>query len=263
MIDLKSLPKGPNLRAPRIVLYGPAKIGKSTFAAHAPNPVFIDIEGGLDFIDTTKYKPSNLDDIIVFINSLASEDHEFRTLVIDSADWLEDLIFRKVAESKGKENIEDIPWGQGYSLALDHWRLVLNALDDLREQKNMNIILLAHVETKEHKDPSTENYFVYTPKLHGKTTKGDNSLGLITEWSDVLIFADYKVYVEKERNGYQATTKVHGRGERVLYTAEMPRFKAGNRYGLPEELEFSWEAFSGALREAFQAKRNPQQSEAA
>ena len=52
---LDSIQSGKENRPPRIMIYGAEGVGKSTFAASAPNPVFIQTEDGLGEIDCCKF----------------------------------------------------------------------------------------------------------------------------------------------------------------------------------------------------------------
>ena len=93
-INLKSLRKGSIARPPRIILYGTHGVGKSSFAAQADRPVFIQTEEGLDALNVTAFPLArSYDEVMEAIGSLYSEDHEFGTVVLDSADWMEQLIF--------------------------------------------------------------------------------------------------------------------------------------------------------------------------
>ena len=92
-ISLSSLRKTGVARPPRIVVYGTHGIGKSTFAANAPAPVFIQTEEGLDAINVDAFPLcTSYEEMVDAIGALASEDHEFATVVVDSADWAEQLI---------------------------------------------------------------------------------------------------------------------------------------------------------------------------
>lgn len=122
----------------RSMLYGTHGVGKSTFGAMSEKPVFIQTEDGLGGIDCERFPlAERFAEVINALAALYSEEHAYRTVVIDSLDWLERLIWIKVAEDRGVESIEDIGYGKGYVFALTCWREVLAGLDALRKDRGM------------------------------------------------------------------------------------------------------------------------------
>lgn len=116
--DLSSITRGKRLRAPKIVVYGPPKIGKSTFAASAPSAVGILTEEGLDNIDVAAFPVAKTyEDVLAAITTLANDAHEFNSVFVDSLDWLEPLILGKICRENGVDNIEKIGYGKGYGTA--------------------------------------------------------------------------------------------------------------------------------------------------
>lgn len=221
-------------KPPRILLYGPQKIGKSTFGSMAEAPVFIQTEDGLDGIDVPRFPlASSFQQVMGYITELATARHDRKTLVVDSVDWLEPLIWKQVAEENGKPNIEAIGYGKGYTMALDLWREYISALNYLRDAIGMTIVQIAHAEIKRFDSPDTDSYDRYHIKLH----KGASSL--LAEHSEIILFANYYVGIKKEDAGFnKKKAKAIGGEERILYTEERPAFIAGNRYGLPSEIPF-------------------------
>lgn len=234
----------PVKRAPRITLYGTAGIGKSTFASLAPKPLFLDIEDGLDNLDVPRLRCRSFPDVMEALRALYTDEHEYKTIVLDSADWLEALIFKDVCREHKVSNIEEVAkgFGKGYTFALGHWNQLLTALTSLRNHKNMAIILLAHNQVKRYDDPMTDSYDRHKLKLNDKAS------ALVTEWSDCLLFANYKTYIDKSDGGFNKEIKKgKGHGERVMYTSEKPSFFAKNRYGLPDELAFNWKELTNNI----------------
>ena len=248
-ISLASLKKTGVARPPRIVLYGVHGIGKSTFAAGAPSPVFIPTEEGLDAVDATAFPLcKSFEDIMDSIGALASEDHDFATVVIDSADWAEQLVHKKVASDNNVATIDAIGYGRGYKAAVDYWKQMLEGLDYLRNDKNMQVILLAHSQVKRFDDPLTDPYDRYQLDLH------HGSASVVSEWCDILMFANQQYTTVKSDVGFnQKVTRAVGTGSRVLYTQERPGWSAKSRWALPDTLPLDYGKFAEALGQSMNA----------
>jgi|SRR5882672_2884063 len=242
-VSLASLKRGRNVRPPRIVIYGPHGLGKSSFGASAPAPVFIQTEDGLGTLDVTSFPlAQTFADVNGALSTLYTDDHEFSTVVIDSADWLEPLIWKETCALHGKADIEEFGYGKGYGFALDQWRSVLSGLNALRDTKNMASIVTAHCQIKRFDSPEVEPYDRYTPKLHNSAS------ALLQEWADAVFFTNWKTVIQKEDVGFnKKVARGVTTGQRMMYTTEKPAYLAKNRYSLPEEMDLSWQAFADAL----------------
>lgn len=263
---LEKIHTGPRHSPPRLLIYGTEGIGKSTTAAQAPDPIFIPTEDGLDQIDCASFPLANkLEDVESAIQALLHDKHEFESVVIDSVDWLERLIWDALCEQYGVSSIEKVDGGyaKGYTHALTPWRKVLNDLNALRNQRGMCVILLAHAKVETFADPEHAAYDRYSPRLHKHAT------ALITEWADAVLFATRKIITKTESGGGgfgRDRTIAAGLGkdggERVIRTVGSPACVAKNRYGLPAELPLSWSALMQALTSdtGASAQNDPSQS---
>ncbi len=225
------------------MLYGTHGIGKSTFAACAPKPVFIQTEDGLGEIECDKFPlTTTFDQAVQALSELYSEKHSYRTVVIDSVDWLERLIWNEVCRKRNVESIEDIGYAKGYVFALTQWREFLEGLSALRSEKGMMIVLIAHARIERFQNPETDSYDRYVPRLHRLASQ------VLQEWCDEVLFATFKVYTKQTEEGFdRKRTQGIGTGERIVRTVERPAHMAKNRLNLPEEMPLDWNVYAQHL----------------
>jgi hypothetical protein len=238
--DLKSIRKNDAMAAPRIMVYGVEGIGKSTFGAGAPNPIYILTEDGLGSLNVNHFPlATSFQDVMDAIATLYKENHAFETVVIDSLDWLEAIIQREI---EAKYDAKDLAYGKGSLIAAERWREILDGLNALRNDKGMAVILIAHTTIKRFDSPEVEPYDRYQPKLQ------ERSNAVVREWCDAVLFANYKTIVKKDDVGFnQTNNRGISTGERLLFTSERPAYMAKNRYNMPESIPLSWEAFEQAI----------------
>lgn len=232
--------KGRQVVPRRTLLYGVHGIGKSTWAAAAPECLILNLEDGLNDIDCQRTEHlTTLEQVNDALRWLGTQQHSFKTVAIDSIDWLESIIHAEVAKAAGKNSIADIGYGVGYKQALTHWDKITFALDWLRSEKQMGVILLAHCAVKKHSDPEQDSYDRYQPALH------DLASAFLMEWCDEVLFASYRTYVRKEDLGFNKERAIAiGGTERYIRTQETAAALAKNRLSMPAEIEFSWSAYA-------------------
>jgi hypothetical protein len=228
----------------RTLVYGTHGIGKSTFGAMADAPIFIQTEDGLAAIECERFPLARrYADVIAALGELYSQPHEYRTLVLDSLDWLERLIWADVCEKRGVESMEDIPYGKSYVFALTQWREVLAGLDALRNERGMNIVPIAHAQIERFANPETDTYDRYSPRLQKQAS------ALVQEWCDEVLFATYKVHTKTVNEGFdRKRVQGIGTGERIVRTTERPAHVAKNRLGLPEEIPLDFRIYAAFVR---------------
>jgi len=233
---------------PRIVIYGPHGVGKTTFACSSSRPIVIRTEDGLGTLSTPAFPlASDLSEVSGAIDALRSEDHKYRTVVVDSVDWLEPLVWSAVCREHNVTNIESVGggFGKGYVAADERWKWFLDSLTALRT-RGMTVILIAHSEIRRFDAPDTEPYDRYQPKLHKRAS------ALVQEWADVIGFAHLDVFTQKTDTGFnKKVTRGTTTGARILSLHEQPAYLAKTRYPLPESVPLEWPAFSEVLRAAY------------
>lgn len=227
---------------PRLLIHGVEGVGKSSFAAQLPNPIFINIEDGLGGIEANAFPvPETFEQVIEQLDAIGEGHYPCDSVVIDSIDWLQELIFEHTARIGGQPDIEAFGYGKGYVKAMDDWSSVLMRLEALRDQGKI-VCLLAHSQVKTFNSPITDSYDTYGIKLH-KT-----SAGKLSEWADIVGFAIFEVFTKTEKGGFNKETKKGvGTGKRILHVNERPAFSAKNRYGIEGEIELSVPALMAAI----------------
>lgn len=236
-------------KAQKVLLYGVQGLGKTTFGATFEKPILVRTEDGAGAIDSPAFPLINsYADMVAVINTLHGV-HGFKSLVIDSLDWLEPLVWAETCRLNGQDNIESFGYGKGYLAADSQWRFLMGGIDSLRITKGMTLVLIAHTEIKTFQSPEVDPFDRYQIKLHKR------AFGLWQEWADMVLFTNYKTRIETAEAGFNKEAKRGvGTGERIIYTEERPAFLAKNRWGLPPEVyigqDKTWSAFHVVLSTA-------------
>ena len=232
--------------APRILLYGPAGIGKTTLGSVFPGAVILPVEDGADGIECPKLpRPGNWEAVLATLQELAVDHQGIKTLVIDSITEVERMAQRFIAAKANVPVIDDVPYGRGFPAVAVEINKALDLLLALRG-KGVAIILIGHMSVIKYEDPRTAGYDRFQPALH-KTCAP-----IVTQWCDAVLCANYRVYTEDRTGGFnKTTTKGKGEGERVIYCDEKPTHIAKNRYWLPSEVSFSWTEILAGIAKSF------------
>jgi hypothetical protein len=238
-----------------MIIHGGEKVGKSTFCAGAPRPVFLPTEEGLKGLDATaivedgKQRLENygeFDGALSWCEDPQNQPH-FDSIVIDSGDWLEMLIHSNICATYGKTNIAEAAggYGKGYIESMEYWKYVLLRLDRLNKLGKW-IILILHSKSIVFNDPNYEPYDMWTIKLH--STKNQNgSLELLKEWADIIAFASVEQFVSETKSTIiksdQVVNRMVSTGRRQLHLENSQAYLAGNRYGMTGATDLTWSAF--------------------
>lgn len=243
----------------RVILHGVEGIGKTSFAAQSPSPIFLMARGetGLETLidagllsETPSFPESKTwGDTLAAIDVLTRNDHPYRTLVLDTLNGFERLCHEHVCLTNYGGD-----WGErgftgymrGYETSLADWRELLISLDRLREERKMGIICLCHTKVAPFKNPEGPDYDRYQPDMHPKTWS------LTHKWADVVMFGNFETFIDKESPKGRAKGK--GGQDRFLYTERSAAFDAKNRHGLPGQIAMkpdaagAWAEFSKCMR---------------
>lgn len=246
--------KAGKLKEPlKALFYGLPGVGKTTLAAHSKDPIWGDIEGGSSQVDVARYPfrdglgghiPLGYPDVLAMLDDLTTGDHPFQTLVIDTVDRLESMIWQWVCKRDNQKSLDSYGYGKGANAALDEWRVLLLKLERLQAAKGMAIIMIGHSIVRTFKSPDTEDFDRYNLSLN------DKAAGLLRDWVDVLGFACFE-----DVAGKGGSSRIRGvaTGRRLLKLERTAAYDAKSRYPLPAEVEIDpenpWAPFAKALEQ--------------
>lgn len=236
-IGLSQIVRGKISRPLRGELYGPGGVGKSTFAAGAPKPIFISGDGGTNRLDVARISPQSWKEVVESTQMLAEEKHDFETVVFDPMNWFESLLIDEILSGTG-HNLKT--WGGGWQAGSAEVtrRFRIFFQDVIRLWDNgMNVLFIAHSKTAPLKNPMGDGWDRYAPALL------DGVQGTIFQWVDFCLFAKFEEYGSKDRKGVST-------GARILYTTNKASYEAKARDGIPETLPLSWGALMNAIATA-------------
>lgn len=215
---------------PKILLTGVEGVGKSTAGLSLPSPIYLCAENGLvghQFKNVANYRPTDWDEIYEFIMWLIGTNTKYQSLVIDSLDWLEPILYKYISRKKNVETIEDIPFSKGYKSAAIELRRLLDFIDRLNLEKKFTILITAHTQIKTFSNPLGENYDRYEVKAYKDIS------AIVREWCDCVLFANYVTVVKAKQKKADVSLQ-----KRIVYTNRTAGYDAKNRHNLPAEIVF-------------------------
>jgi hypothetical protein len=223
--------KGKQQRAQRVVIYGVESVGKSTFAAKFPAPLFLDVEGGTAHLDTDRAEIKSAIELDEALTACKTAD--YKTIIIDSADWAERLVLEHMLVTDKKKSVEDYGYGKGFVMLAEKFSRLLSVADQLITA-GKNVVFIAHSKVQRVEPPDLMSAY---DRFELKLTK--QSAPLLKEWADELWFFKFKTKTVESESG---RSKGIGGKERVILTTHSAAYDAKTRSGLAEELPMTWES---------------------
>lgn len=169
-------------------------------------------------------------DIKLALTELIVNEHSYRTVVIDTINGVERLAQEEVVGKEFGGSWEKFSdWGKTGIRTLTPIVELTTLLDRCRE-KGMGVILLAHSKVKTAKNPEGLDYERWEPVLVSEVQ------GHLERWCDAILFGKFEVHVQG-RDGKATKGKARDGQTRLIMTENHATYSAGNRMGLPEEIE--------------------------
>lgn len=238
----------------KILAYGPEGVGKTRFGAFSPKPIFLCAENGLSAPDLRSVPsfpaPDAWSDVGDAIKYLITGQHDYKTLVVDSLDWLHQHARAEVCRRENMSPSQYEDYGRGEKHAYELWIQLSRALDDLQEKRGMHVILLAHSAMETFQNPQGEDFVRFQLALSKKAAERWK------QWPDFLLFMSQEMFTKKSKDDKSAKGII---GDYRIFTTRSAAYDAKNRVNLPAEIAYEtanpWRAFAEQLRETMNANK--------
>lgn len=242
--------------AQKVVVYGAEGIGKSTFAAKFPDPLFIDTEGSTKRLDVRRFDaPTSWAMLLEQVDYVKQHPEVCSTIIIDTADWAEKLATTKICDNAKVNGIESFGYSKGYTYLAEEFGRLLNKLEELIDL-NINIVITAHAAMRKFEQPDEMGaYDRWELKLSKKVA------AMVKEWADCVLFINFKTFVVKSQNQMEKN-KATGGQRRTMYTTHNACWDAKNRYGLPDECDFDYSVIAPFIPSKAAAEHSQKSTEA-
>jgi hypothetical protein len=242
---------GKRIKPFSMVVYGVHGIGKTTLPSEADAPIYIGSEENDEIECARLPKIVSWKQLKEQLEALKTEKHDYKTLVIDTIDALEQVAQKEILSGTEKNKTMAMALG-GYGKAYEKMATMFLEIRDeylvpLRDQKGMNIVILAHAEKTKHEDPMTlTSYDHYTTAIHKKVKP------IFEDWASAILFINHWRAKTSLNDGREVAI---GDGSRMIFTEERPSHVAKNRFELPYEIEFkksgTWKELTDLIKKHY------------
>lgn len=248
MADMSKIVAERSSSAIKVLIYGTEGAGKTRFGAFSPKPIFLCSENGLIAPDLRSIPafptPDTWDDVLAAVEYLKTADHQYKTLVIDSLDWLTQHAKALVTAREKMSPSDFDSYGRGEKFVFDLWVQLISALDALQASRGMHVIAIAHATNETVQNPLGDDYARFQLALAKKAAERWK------QWPDYLLFMSQELFTKKGKDDKTAKGIIGGHR---IYTERSAGFDAKNRINLPAEIEYEtanpWRNFALAVKQ--------------
>lgn len=255
------------IRCIRAIVNGVEGWGKTTLAAHSPEPVIIQCRGetGYETLRSAGLVPDvdcvrveNWAELIAVADHLASTKH--RTVALDALGGAERLCHQFVCD----RDFGGV-WGEkgfgafqrGYEISLADWQGLLERLERLYRD-GRNILILSHARLRTVCNPLGADYERYEGDCHKKTW------AMTSRWVDAVWFCTFATVVTDvvaQKGKASGKGKGIGGTERIVFTERCDAYDAKNRYGQPQQISLNGIGPDGMWAALWKTIEKPQKNE--
>lgn len=239
-IDMKRITEGKVAREPRVLIYSADGVGKTRFAAGAPDPFFLDLNRGSLQYDVKRVIPETWSETLEWIGAVERGDVKCKTLVVDAVGDLEHIGHAEFFQGTTIDKWEG-GYGRGETFTITKWRELLSGLERVWNS-GKGIVLVGHMGVKRFEDPTGPGYERYEVSARPRLA------GLLRQWVDYVFFAREEIVQQKVDTGGKTKTVSVTNNVRWIYTRRCPAYdaKARGTTLFPERVLLSWDEFTKA-----------------
>lgn len=232
LLPTTTTPPRLNLADMTTLIYGPSKIGKSTWCSQADNALFLATEPGLNALDVYQIPIRTWEELLSACREIDAGKHKFKTIVIDTIDNAYRFCSDYICAKAKIEHESDLGYGKGWALINNEFQRVLTRMAFLP----YGLFMVSHAVEREIETRSRK-YTRMVPTLPDKARK------IVLGMADLILYCDLEAETDEEQN--------RTRYRPVIRTKRSAYYEAGDRTGrLPGTLDLDYAAFVSAFSDA-------------